>query len=76
MGECNFIIFNFPSEAHSSHPMSESIYSIIQHEEDPPKKGPIYKSKYPSNIPPTGSTFCHHTTSQIMVGLSLCRALT
>lgn len=47
--------------------MSESIYSIIPKEENPPPKGPIYKSKYPPSIPPTGSTFGHHTTSKPIV---------
>lgn len=42
----------------------ESIYNIIpKNPEESPKK-PLYKSKYPHNIPPTGSTFAHHTTSR------------
>lgn len=45
----------------------ESIYNIIPKEYQPPAKEKIYKSKYPSNIPPTGSTFCHHTTSKLPV---------
>lgn len=47
--------------------MSESIYNIIPKEDNPPPKGPIYKSKYPPSIPPTGSTFGHHTTSKPIV---------
>ena len=56
--------------------MSESIYNIIPKEENPPPKGPIYKSKYPPSIPPTGSTFGHHTTSKPIVYLTLFRHLT
>ena len=44
--------------------MSESIYNIIPKEYVPPPKEPRYKSKYPPNIPPTGSTFGNHTTSK------------
>ena len=47
--------------------MEESIYNIIPKEYNPPAKGPIYKSKYPSKIVPTGSTFCHKTTSKPLV---------
>lgn len=53
--------------------MEESIYNIIPREFVPPPKQPIYKSKYPPNIPPTGTTFCHHTTSKIHVMLTLSR---
>ena len=44
--------------------MSESIYNIIPKEYVPPPKAQMYKSKYPPNIPPTGSTFCNRTTSR------------
>ena len=42
----------------------ESIYNIIPKEYNPEPKPPLYKSKYPPTIPPTGSTFCHKTTSK------------
>lgn len=42
----------------------ESIYNIIPKEYQAPPKEKLYKSKYPPNIPPTGTTFCHHTTSK------------
>ena len=42
----------------------ESIYNIIPKQYNPPAKGKIYKSKYPPNIPPTGSTFGNTTTSK------------
>lgn len=51
--------------------MEESIYNIIPKEYLPPAKEALYKSKYPPNIPPTGSTFCHHTTSKPLVLLFL-----
>lgn len=41
----------------------ESIYNLIPKEYVPPPKQPLYKSKYNHNIPPTASTFGHHTTS-------------
>ena len=44
--------------------MEESIYNIIPREYQPEPKGPLYKSKYPHNLPPTGSTFGNHTTSK------------
>ena len=44
--------------------MEESIYNIIPREAKPEPKTPLYRSKYPHYIPPTGSTFCHHTTSK------------
>ena len=44
--------------------MEESIYNIIPRDYQPEPKGPLYKSKYPPYIPPTGSTFCHKTTSK------------
>lgn len=55
--------------------MSESIYNIIPKEYNPPPKGPIYKSKYPPNIPPTGSTLGHHTTSRPIVSYHSYRSL-
>ncbi len=42
----------------------ETIYNLIPKEYVPPPKEPKYKSKYPPDIPPTGSTFCHKTTSR------------
>jgi hypothetical protein len=36
----------------------------------PPAKEPLYKSKYPPTIKPTGSTFCNHTTSKPLVPLA------
>ena len=42
----------------------ESIYNLIPKEYVQPAKDPRYKSKYPPNLPPTGSTFCHNTTSK------------
>jgi hypothetical protein len=44
--------------------MEESIYNIIPKEYNPPQKGKVYKSRYPPNIPPTGSTFGNFTTSK------------
>lgn len=44
--------------------MEESIYNIIPKEYHPEPKPPLYRSKYPPQIPPTGSTFCHKTTSK------------
>lgn len=43
--------------------MEESIYNLIPKEYVPPQKQPLYKSKYDPAIPPTGTTFGHHTTS-------------
>ena len=43
--------------------MEESIYNLIPKEYVPPPKQPLYRSKYSHQIPPTGSTFGHHTTS-------------
>ncbi len=54
--------------------MEESIYNIIPREYHPEPKGPLYKSKYPPSIPPTGSTFCHKTTSKPGVYYSLFRS--
>ena len=41
----------------------ETIYNLIPKEYVPPEKEPKYKSKYPPNLPPTGSTFAANTTS-------------
>lgn len=41
----------------------ETIYNLIPREYIPPAKERPYKSKFPKNIPPTASTFIHHTTS-------------
>jgi hypothetical protein len=44
--------------------LEESIYSIIpKNPEESPKK-PLYRSKYPYSIPPTGSTLGHQTTTK------------
>lgn len=51
--------------------MSESIYGIVPKEDNPPPKPPLYKSKYPANIPPTGTTFGIHTTSKPIVTSTL-----
>lgn len=53
--------------------MEESIYNIIPKEYAPPPKEPLYKSKFPPNIKPTGSTFCNHTTSKPLVHRHLSR---
>lgn len=42
----------------------ESIYNLIPREYVPPPKPPMYHSKFPSNVPPTASTFINHTTSR------------
>ena len=52
--------------------MEESIYNIIPRESKPEPKLPLYRSKFPYDIPPTGSTFCHHTTSKPGVCLHIC----
>ena len=56
--------------------MEESIYNIIPKEFRDSPKQPLYKSKYPYDIPPTGSTFCHITTSKPGVFITLLRFLT
>ena len=48
----------------------ESIYNIIPKEYVPPPKEPRYKSGYPSNLAPTGSTLINHTTSRPNVFLN------
>ena len=42
----------------------ESIYNIIPRNPELSPDKPIYKSKYPYDIPPTGSTFAIHTSSK------------
>ena len=41
----------------------ETIYNLIPKEYVPPEKEPRYKSQFPPNLPPTGSTFAANTTS-------------
>lgn len=53
--------------------MEESIYNIIPKEYTPPAKEPLYKSKFPPNVKPTGSTFCNRTTSKPLVCTHLLR---
>lgn len=60
-----FIVFSITNKRVTN--MEESIYNIVPKEFIPPPKEPIYRSKYPPNIPPTGSTFCNNTTSKIHV---------
>lgn len=42
----------------------ESIYNLIPKEYVPPPKEKRYRSQYPSDLPPTGSTLINHTTSR------------
>ena len=42
----------------------ESIYNLIPKEYVPPPRDARYKSNFPSNLPPTGSTLINHTTSR------------
>ena len=42
----------------------ESIYNILPREYDQPSKNRRYKSRFPSTIAPTGSTFNNKTTSR------------
>ena len=56
--------------------MEESIYNIIPKEYNPPAKEPLYKSKFPPNVKPTGSTFGNHTTSKPLVPIQLSRPAT
>lgn len=42
----------------------ESIYNLIPKEQFVPEKGKRYKSQYPPNMAPTGSTFGLKTTSK------------
>ena len=48
----------------------ESIYNLIPPQEYKAAKGKRYKSKYPPNIAPTGSTFGNHTTSKMVGNMS------
>lgn len=50
--------------------MEESIYNIIPKDYKPEAKQPLYRSRFPHDIPPTGSTFCHNTTSK--PGVTFC----
>ncbi len=42
----------------------ESIYNLIPKEYIPPPKEKMYKSHYPHDLAPTGSTLINHTTSR------------
>ncbi len=42
----------------------ESVYNLLEKHIIVPPKPPMYKSKYPGNLPPTASTFCTHSTSK------------
>ena len=42
----------------------ESIYNLIPKEFAPPPREARYKSNFPANLPPTGSTLINDTTSQ------------
>jgi len=43
----------------------ESIYNLIEIKTKPPKKAPMYHSKYPAALPPTASTFGATTTTTV-----------
>jgi len=43
----------------------ESIYNLIEVKTNPPKKAPMYHSKYPADLPPTASTFGATTTTTV-----------
>ena len=43
---------------------AESIYNLIPKEYVPPPRDIRYKSHYPADLAPTGSTFIIHTTSR------------
>jgi len=43
----------------------ESIYNLIEIKTKPPKKAPMYHSKYPATLPPTASTFGATTTTTV-----------
>lgn len=47
----------------------ETIYNLIPKEYVPPAKEAKYKSKYPNDLAPTGSTFINYTTSRPKVKL-------
>ena len=42
----------------------ESVYDLIPPEQRRRKKAPLYKSQFPGNLPPTGSTFLTRGTSK------------
>jgi hypothetical protein len=42
----------------------ESIYNLVPKERYEPPKEQRHRSKHPSNVPPTASTFCNKTTSK------------
>ena len=44
--------------------MEESIFNLIPKEYVPEEKQKQYKSKYPKDLRPTGTTFTNHTTSR------------
>jgi hypothetical protein len=44
--------------------MEESIYNLIPKEYIPGPKEKMYKSKFPHDLRPTGTTFTNHTTSR------------
>ena len=48
--------------------MEESVYKLIEPERPAPEKQKRYKSKHPSDLPPTATTFCLKTTSKPSVG--------
>lgn len=48
--------------------MEESVYKLIEPERPVPQKPKRYKSKHPSDLPPTATTFCLKTTSKPNVG--------
>lgn len=48
--------------------MEESVYKLIEPEKPVPEKPRRYKSKHPSDLPPTASTFCLKTTSKPGIG--------
>jgi hypothetical protein len=41
----------------------ENIQLAVPQDYIAPIKAPLYRSKFPGNLPPTGSTFGLHTTS-------------
>ena len=48
--------------------MEESVYKLIEPERPVPEKPKRYKSKHPSDLPPTATTFCLKTTSKPSIG--------
>jgi len=43
----------------------ENIFNLIEQKEEKRKKPPIYRSKYPGDLPPTSSTFGNIVTSNV-----------